>query len=225
MDTCLAPSCTNQPHAKGICRAHYMRIWRHGSFDLPVRIKPTLAERLAKYVSVDQATGCWLWTAALSTSGYGVLAVNRTRFYAHRLSYEVHVGRIPDDLTIDHLCRTRRCVNPAHLEAVTMSENIRRAATKTHCDRGHVLSQHAYVRPDGQGRFCKTCSSNRSAARQKATRAATRALPCEGCGNAVGGKKARRFCESCSKTRSKAYKLDWQRSARRTSNELGEVHH
>lgn len=69
---------------------------------------------------------------------------------AHRFAYERFVGTIPAGLQIDHLCRTRLCVNPAHLEPVTNRENVLRglAATRTHCAKGH---------PVIDGRSCGVC--------------------------------------------------------------------
>lgn len=88
-------------------------------------------------------TGCWLWTGAVSTRGYAVFSYDRhgnvRHNYAHRWSYEYFIGPIPEGMTIDHAwergCRTRVCVNPAHLELVTMKENILRgngAAVRNH---------------------------------------------------------------------------------------------
>lgn len=100
-----------------------------------------------------QADGCWLWTGARQGRGYGYFG----RQLAHRWSYEQHVGPIPDDLTIDHLCCNILCVNPEHLELVTRSENARRAhARRTHCKRGHPLSGEN-VRWRGNNRECRTC--------------------------------------------------------------------
>lgn len=91
-------------------------------------------------------SGCWEWTGARSR-GYGLLAVNYRRWKAHRLSWELFRGPIPDDLTIDHLCRNKACFNPDHLEPVTQAENLRRGDTiparnalKTHCPQGHPYS-------------------------------------------------------------------------------------
>ena len=71
--------------------------------------------------------GCWLFSQ-LDTSRYGKFKFNGRTVIAHRFAYERLVGEIPPDMTIDHLCdRHRNCVNPVHMELVTLSENSRRA--------------------------------------------------------------------------------------------------
>ncbi len=69
---------------------------------------------------------CWIWVARLNRNGYGRLHEEGSERMAHRLSYEAHVGPIPEGLLLDHLCRVRCCVNPRHLEPVTHSENTLR---------------------------------------------------------------------------------------------------
>lgn len=83
-----------------------------------------LPERFWRRVQ-EQEGGCWLWVGTVDR-GYGLLSVDGKTVRAHRYSYETLVGPIPDGLQIDHLCRNRGCVNPAHLEPVTQVENIRR---------------------------------------------------------------------------------------------------
>lgn len=128
--------------------------------------------RFLNKVSVDFNTGCWLWTATVSKRGYGYFGYKRngTRagIEAHRASYLLFAGDIPDGLVIDHLCRNKRCVNPLHLEAVTQKENVRRAPTKwatrelwfkakERCNLGHPILG---MRSNGV-RYCKECKSLR----------------------------------------------------------------
>lgn len=71
--------------------------------------------------------GCWIWRGTVATNGYGRVMFRGRMMAAHRLFFVLHRGPIPEGLELDHLCSTRPCVNPAHLEPVTHMENIRRA--------------------------------------------------------------------------------------------------
>lgn len=117
-------------------------------------------ERL--YAKILKTETCWIWTGALNNKGYGVIgapAPSKALLLAHRVSYDFHVGPIPEGLTLDHLCYTPRCVNPEHLEPVTKAENIKRAAArKTHCAKGHLLVLKYRFRTS---RFCRICKNER----------------------------------------------------------------
>lgn len=125
----------------------------------------TLARFMSKIV-VNTETGCWEWTSAKS-DGYGWFGIGHAKAYrAHRESYKHFVGEIPNGLQIDHLCRVRHCVNPAHLEAVTARENVRRGRAPTQamnqtgaCANGHeAVEPNIRIRPDGS-RICRVCNS------------------------------------------------------------------
>lgn len=76
-------------------------------------------------VEVDDR-GCWLWTGRLNRGGYGLHYTSDHEVLAHRLAYTYMVRPIPFRYAIDHMCRVRNCVNPEHLDAVTIAENNRR---------------------------------------------------------------------------------------------------
>lgn len=78
---------------------------------------------------IDEVTGCWIWQPSLTVGGYGHLRESGQMQYAHRVYDERFRGMIPAGLQLDHLCRNRRCVNPAHLAPVACQENILRGDT------------------------------------------------------------------------------------------------
>src|SRR5207244_2053676 len=96
---------------------------------LPPGSRPALARFWAKVDDApDGHLGCWRWTGATDSSGYGLLRVEGKLVKAHRFSFEQFVGPIPSDRQLDHLCRVPACVNPGHVDVVTSRENsIRRS--------------------------------------------------------------------------------------------------
>ena len=129
-------------------------------------------ERFEAKVQPEPNSGCWLWSGACSNGGYGRFKIEGDMLkLAHRLSYEHFVGPIADGLCIDHLCRVRSCVNPSHLEAVTLRENLlrgegpsARCARQTHCLRGHEFTEeNTYCRRNARKRECRTCRNMHSA--------------------------------------------------------------
>lgn len=122
-------------------------------------------ERFLEKVDRDGLLGCWRWTGAVSRHGYGQAELAGVRHNAHRVAYLLLVGPIPAGYDIDHLCRNRVCVNPAHLEPVTRQVNVRRAmpfrrdTRTTVCAAGHPRTpETTYDRPDRRGRNCRVCA-------------------------------------------------------------------
>lgn len=120
---------------------------------------------------------CWLYAGAVSPRGYSTVSFTiggkSKNYRVHRLTYEQFVGKIPDGLVIDHLCRVHECINPDHLEAVTNHENILRAAPyrqyKTHCLRGHEYTLKNTINTTrirnghvGVIRTCRQCNNLRN---------------------------------------------------------------
>lgn len=116
---------------------------------------------------------CWVWTASLHSEGYGQIKVEGKVWKAHRVAWVLTHGALDDDLVIDHLCRNRKCANPAHLEPVTNRVNILRGevgarARRPVCAAGHEHNdQNTRIDPKGFRR-CRACDRDNSA-RYRAT--------------------------------------------------------
>jgi len=135
-----------------------------------------IRERFMEKVSVVAETGCWEWLG-YRENGYGRFSVSTASLSqkAHRVSYELHVGPIPEGLTLDHLCRNRACVNPAHLEPVPFATNVLRGesppasnARKTHCPKGHPYDdENTLINPTNGYRGCRACIHERNVERAR----------------------------------------------------------
>lgn len=134
------------------------------------RMEPEpLDQRIKRLVSIDD-NGCWVWQGHMKPNGYGSIKTKGRFKLTHRVSYETFVGLIPDGLEIDHLCRNRRCCNPAHLEPVTHAENKQRwARLITHCPQGHEYTAENTIR-SARGRSCRECARQRDRLRTQRRR-------------------------------------------------------
>ena len=164
---CSVGGCQRAHYARGWCKLHYGR-WR--AWGDPLGRSDALEDRFWPKV-VALSSGCWEWRGARGSHGYGIIRVGPVapRHYvrAHRVSYEMLVGPVPEGRELDHLCRNPPCVNPSHLEAVTHRENVRRGvsaaaqhARATHCPQGHAYDEANTMR-SVEGRHCRACRTAR----------------------------------------------------------------
>lgn len=199
--TCTVEGCMQPQHSRSKCNTHYrqeLKLERPveepknpcacgcGEFTkstfktghhlkMPDAVPPVSAkpvdERIKNSVDIT-VSGCWEWTLAIDKDGYGSIKVGGKSMRASRVSYEVFVDDIPVGFVVSATCRNRACVNPAHLDAISMQECVirgesdplknfaeyhqrRRAAT--HCPHGHEWSPENTRYADDGGRVCRSC--------------------------------------------------------------------
>lgn len=117
---CAVPDCGSLAKSRGYCNMHYKRFMRTGS---PLRKKVAPEIRFEQSYRVD-GSGCWIWTSGTDLKGYGKITVDGRSVLAHRFSWELHYGAIPEGEVIDHfMCYQPSCVNPEHLRIATAGEN------------------------------------------------------------------------------------------------------
>lgn len=129
---------------------------------MPAKKRP-IEDRFWEKVLHREGLGCWLWVAATS-AGYGVFWVKSKNVLAHRFSWELHNGTIPEGMTIDHrVCRNKLCVNPGHMVVCSLKENVTQPdswASKMmnaeFCKKGHIRSTSTSLTTNG-GQYCLIC--------------------------------------------------------------------
>lgn len=166
--TCVIDGCERPGWTRRMCILHYSRWYKHGD-PLYERERPAMTERFWSKVDrsgpipehAPELGRCWIWSAGKCgrrPNRYGTFTMpDGSQRSAHIVAYQLKVGAVPDDLQLDHLCRNTVCVNTAHLEPVTMAENIRRRyAAQTTCLRGHPFDEANTLVSKGR-RFCREC--------------------------------------------------------------------
>src|SRR5688500_904159 len=184
-DTCTIEGCDKPRKGRGWCAMHYRRWSRWGDPHMtmtPHRVDGDITDRFSAKVSPPNSEGCILWNAGMHSDGYGTFIIGRKVHKAHRVSYTLEYGRIPEGLELDHTCHTRdksckggitckhrRCVNPQHLEPVTPRENYLRGrstakanADKTHCKYAHAFTADNIYGASQRRRPCKACTQRRN---------------------------------------------------------------
>jgi 5-methylcytosine-specific restriction endonuclease McrA len=180
---CSVLDCEHSNVARGLCGMHWNRLKRFGSTAAPLsggRVRwGDPIERLWKLIDKDgplppehpELGPCWIWTGLKGSAkrgAYGQVFWEGKQQPAARVVYRLCVGSIPPRYQVDHLCRVHLCVSPAHLEAVTQAENIRRGrslstvhALRTSCPKGHPYDEANTYRDAKGGRRCRACSRDR----------------------------------------------------------------
>jgi len=184
---CRIEGCDTPAKSRGWCEKHYMRWYKNGDTSivhLPGTAKVPVADRIKAKVVIAE-NGCWHWQGNIDArTGYGKMTILGKGTPAHRASFETFVGPIPAGMHIDHVCHNsdptcpgqrtcahRRCVNPKHLEPVTVRENLLRSALtltskeakRTHCPAGHPYNE-ANTRLNAGSRQCRVCDATRARA-------------------------------------------------------------
>lgn len=128
-----------------------------------------IKDRLSKHSIPEPNSGCHIWIGSTTVGGYGVInilkvGVGAKHLSAHRVSYFINKGPIPNGFTIDHLCNNTYCINPFHLEAKTLKDNLLRSNSpsminlrKTHCNKGHEFTEGNTIINKNGSRDCRVC--------------------------------------------------------------------
>lgn len=167
--TCAVDGCDRTPESRELCHSHFEWSRRNGGARPTSAYLETPLERFeAKYIKAP--SGHWIWTGArASRNQYGTFVFDGRTQPAHRVSWMLYRGEIPDSTELDHLCRVTLCVNPGHLEPVAPRVNWERGtapsvtnARKERCIAGHPLEGDNLVRRSDGGRDCRECRRRRT---------------------------------------------------------------
>jgi len=132
---CLVDGCDRQRRTKGWCMAHYNQ-W-HTTGKVPT-LPFTIEARFYKFVDKRAHNECWTWLGQIKNNGYGQFSIRARSMSAHRASYEISKGEIPEGLVIRHACDHKACVNPSHLLTGTPKDNVRDAVERGLHPRGET---------------------------------------------------------------------------------------
>lgn len=131
-DKCNYESCETPPRARGFCNAHYSKLRREGLIQpLPnaARKPYTLSRQIERFWDrVEKTENCWLWVGGKNRAGYGRLDFGGKSMLAHRLSWSLEIGEIPEGAFLDHMCHEPSCVNPDHLRLASHTLNMQNRA-------------------------------------------------------------------------------------------------
>jgi hypothetical protein len=149
---CSVPGCGKKHKAKGFCNTHHCRLYSTGTLEPGIRPRGSQEDRF--WLKVRKSDGCWEWIGSKRPNGYGRFQAGgrgTSQVAAHRFSYELHKGRIPDGLVVMHRCDNRTCVNPDHLSLGTPLDNTRDMYAKGRANPGRPrgnLNANAKLTPE-----------------------------------------------------------------------------
>lgn len=142
---CIADGCEGLATRRCLCRSHYYRAKRRERAAAKALLPPTplIVEFESRFIP-EPNSGCWIWTASVTSSCYGIVwhktLGKRGQARAHRVSYQLYRGEIPDGMVVCHKCDNPSCVNPEHLFVGTQLDNILDMRAKGRGARGFALS-------------------------------------------------------------------------------------
>ncbi len=143
MNICSVEGCGREVHSKEWCKPHYFRWKRTGNLRIstPIGAPTSDEDRASKFWKfVEKTAECWNWNGA-TRDGYGLFSLAIGSRNAHRYSWVLHNGIIPDQLQVLHRCDNRLCVNPSHLFLGTLQENMTDRNNKTRQARGEAAGR------------------------------------------------------------------------------------
>ncbi|WRS30563.1 HNH endonuclease signature motif containing protein [Actinomycetaceae bacterium MB13-C1-2] len=166
MRECQIAGCARRVKARGFCDTHYHQDRRARGYKKPKRkiSDPGVLDDFNAKILVRGDDECWPWEGGFNSKNYGVFSLEGVAKLAHRVAWEQANGPIPADMTVDHLCQNKKCMNTAHMEIVSRAENSRRAGRPLECRHGAPI---IYKRDGVTVQDCQQCADDEAKAKRR----------------------------------------------------------